>query len=363
MGFESFEDLDERVKRIFEAVAERDRSLNDTSFQSFLVASDFELPEKKEEDFDLEVNGILGEGTFFKVYSVRAGERNYAVGLTHEQFGHSKFTYLDLDSTRRLFGLAKYYVLVGNKYGCYSGFICENYPNYQTLKSRIDDLHYKEKELTKTRRIFKQLFKKHKKRSEELEAECIELRKQNIEVSFRVYRNLLDFVLSGKRERKVHRDIKPENILVNGDGSDSIVIDIGTLTNQYTKKPNDYSIGTCIYMPPEMFNDGLINYKMDLFSSTLVLYYGLRLHGLAPFLKPFATTKTYVIRAHFLNKSHLPKTTANPDLLVLPRDIREPFVDIAKYGSHPIASDRDLDTVLEIMDEHILPYFDKTKTE
>lgn len=80
--------------------------------------------------------------------------------------------------------------------------------------------------------------------------------------------------LGHAHERKVwHRDIKPANLIVMGDGRLKVAdfgiarIDTSDLTQ------TTMMMGTPGYMPPEMYRNGVVDHRADLFAAGAVLYH------------------------------------------------------------------------------------------
>lgn len=67
----------------------------------------------------------------------------------------------------------------------------------------------------------------------------------------------------------VHRDLKSENILF--DGENITIIDFGTSKHYSKEELMKKTIGTTIYMAPEVVN-GNYNEKCDIWSAGVILY-------------------------------------------------------------------------------------------
>ena len=69
----------------------------------------------------------------------------------------------------------------------------------------------------------------------------------------------------------VHRDIKPANLLI-AEGSDVKVSDFGAAQSKSVTSSHHLRVGSPNFMSPEQLNDGLIDFRSDIYSLTVVLY-------------------------------------------------------------------------------------------
>jgi serine/threonine protein kinase len=69
----------------------------------------------------------------------------------------------------------------------------------------------------------------------------------------------------------IHRDLKPLNILINENG-EALIADFGTSRSESDDATLTGATGTVHYAAPEMYKDGGITNKVDVFSFGLILY-------------------------------------------------------------------------------------------
>ncbi|MEE2786353.1 MAG: protein kinase [Myxococcota bacterium] len=83
----------------------------------------------------------------------------------------------------------------------------------------------------------------------------------------------------------VHRDMKPGNLIVGDDGSFT-VMDLGIVKHieEGAEATTSTATGTPRYMPPEMFSNGIVDGRADLYSLGIIAYRALT--GVVPFDGP-----------------------------------------------------------------------------
>ena len=83
----------------------------------------------------------------------------------------------------------------------------------------------------------------------------------------------------------VHRDIKPANLMVEPDGSYTVMdLGIAKESNDGTNLMASPTAGTPKYMPPEMFSNEAVDGRADLYALGVVAYQALT--GVVPFDGP-----------------------------------------------------------------------------
>jgi eukaryotic-like serine/threonine-protein kinase len=96
------------------------------------------------------------------------------------------------------------------------------------------------------------------------------------EIAFKCVRALAFANMDGL----IHRDIKPGNILYKG-GSDIKVADFGAALNVVSDKTQTTSVGSPLYMAPELITGARANAQTDIYALGVVMYY--LLAGRPPF--------------------------------------------------------------------------------
>ena len=83
----------------------------------------------------------------------------------------------------------------------------------------------------------------------------------------------------------MHRDLKPENIMCEESESGELVVkltDFGFATYYDPDQPQTLSLGSPLYMAPELCNESEYNHKVDVWALGVITY--VLLTGTAPFM-------------------------------------------------------------------------------
>ena len=108
------------------------------------------------------------------------------------------------------------------------------------------------------------------------------LKKKQLDFSFiqKLFKDLNNAIKKLNEHHITHRDIKPENIFINyGNEEYDIIPKLGDFgisksLNSLKSEMSEY-VGTHPYMAPEIIKGEYYNYKCDLYSLGVVLYYSI----------------------------------------------------------------------------------------